>query len=111
MAKNTPQPDKNNPILNTPYAEPDWHYATDGEGNLNHQDVRSGRRVFAPDTPQVPLQNSRQGSMFDLNDNIAEYREFLINQLRQEIRQWRQSDYAGVTSRVTRDLRPAPINL
>jgi len=104
MAKNTPQPDKNNPILNTPYAEPDWHYATDGVGNLNYQDVRTGRRVFAPDTPQVPLQNARQGSMFDLNDNIAEYREYLINQLRNEIRQWRQNDYAGITSRVTRDL-------
>lgn len=104
MAKSAPHADKSNPILNTPYQEPEWHYATDGMGNLNYQDVRPGRRVYAPDTPQVPLQSARQGSMFDLNDNIAEYREHIINQLRQELCQWRQSEYAGVTSRITRDL-------
>ena len=56
--------DKSNPILNTPYAEPQWHYATDGTGNLNYKDVRPSLRVFAPDTPQLPLQNTRQSSMF-----------------------------------------------
>jgi len=104
MAKSTPHADKHSPILNTPYQEPEWHYATDGTGNLNYQDVRPGRRIYAPDTPQVPLQSTRQGSVFDLNDNIAEYREHVINQLRLELLQWRQSNYAGVSSRVTRDL-------
>lgn len=29
-----------NPILNTPYAEPERHYATDIQGNLNYKDDR-----------------------------------------------------------------------
>jgi len=92
------------PILNSPYEEPRWHYATDGIGNLNYQDVREGRRVFAPDVPQIPLQNRLQNSLFDINDNVAEYREHLVNQLRTAVTEWRKSEYSGVTSRVTLDL-------
>ena len=43
------------PILNGPYEEPGFHYATTTDGNLDYQDKRSGRRIFAPETPQVPL--------------------------------------------------------
>jgi len=93
-----------NPILNTPYAEPTRHYATDVQGNLNYKDVRQGRRVFAPDVPQVPVGQQAQGSMFDVNDLRAEYGEHLVNQARDAVREWRQSGYRGVTSRVTRDL-------
>lgn len=93
-----------NPILNAPYAEPERHYATDIQGNLNYKDVRDGRRVFTPDVPQVPVGQQAQGSMFDLNDLKADYGEHLVNQLREQIRDWRQSGYRGITSRVTRDL-------
>lgn len=97
---------KNNhsPILNNPYEEPKRHYATDAQGNLNYQDVRKGRRVFTPDVPQVPLGQQNQGSLYDLNDFVAEYGEQLINRLRDELRRWREEGYRGVTSRVTRDL-------
>jgi hypothetical protein len=54
--------------------------------------------------PQVPVGQQAQGSMFDLNDLRAEYGEHLVNQTRDAIRDWRQSGYRGVTSRVTRDL-------
>ena len=57
-----------NPILNAPYAEPELHYATDTQGNLNYKDVRDGRRVFTPDVQQVPVGQQAQGSMFDLID-------------------------------------------
>jgi type III restriction enzyme len=93
-----------NPILNTPYEEPRRHYATDTQGNLDYRDVRSGRRVFTPDVPQVPLGQQRQGGMFDLNDFPSEYGAHLVNRVRDEVRRWRESGYAGVTSRVTRDL-------
>ena len=96
--------DKNNPILNSPYLEPEWHYATDGVGNLNYQDVRPGRRIYAQDTPQIPLQNASQGSIFDLNDSIDQYHGHLINQLRQEVGTWRRNGYDGVSSRITKDL-------
>lgn len=93
-----------NPILNSPYDEPARHYATDAQGNLNYRDVRPGRRIFTPDVPQIPVGQQNQGSMFDLNDFPAEYGEHLINQLRDELRAWRQSGYRGVSSRVSRDL-------
>jgi type III restriction enzyme len=49
------KPTADNLILNGPYHEPAFHYSTDANGNLNYADVRSGRRVFAPDVPQIPL--------------------------------------------------------
>ena len=92
------------PILNGPYSEPEYHYATTTEGNLDYEDRRQGRRIFAPDTPQVPLGKQPQASMFDLNDFAAEYRDHLVNQLRDQVGTWRREGYPGVTSRVTRDL-------
>lgn len=93
-----------NPILNGPYDLPRFHYATDAGGNLNYSDKRKGRRIFAPDTPQVPLAQQRQSSIFDLNDLVAEYRDQLVNLLRDEVGKWREAHYPDVTSRVTRDL-------
>ena len=49
------------PILNGPYDEPLFHFATAADGNLDYRDRRDGRRVFAPDTPQVPLGHTPQG--------------------------------------------------
>jgi type III restriction enzyme len=95
---------QDNPILNSPYEEPVRHYATDTQGNLNYRDVRQGRRVFTPDVPQVPLGQQKQGEIFDLNDLVADYREHTINRLRVLVGDWRAGNYAGVTSRVTRDL-------
>ena len=92
------------PILNGPYDEPAYHYATTPEGNLDYQDKRRGRRIFAPDTPQVPLGKQPQAGMFDINDFAAEYRNHLVNQLREQVGTWRREGYPGVTSRVTRDL-------
>ena len=92
------------PILNGPYDEPEYHYATTPEGNLDYEDKRRGRRIFAPDTPQVPLGKQPQAGMFDLNDFAVQYRDHLVNQLREQVGAWRRDGYPGVTSRVTRDL-------
>ena len=92
------------PILNGPYDEPRWHYATATDGNLDYRDRRDGRRIFAPDTPQVPLGSGPQPSLYDLNDLAANYREFLVNQLRDHLGRWRGEGYPGVTSRITREL-------
>jgi type III restriction enzyme len=92
------------PILNGPYSEPALHYATAADGTLNYQDSRAGRRIFAPQTPQVPLGKQPQGSIFDVNDFAAQYREELVNLLRTQLAAWRNTGYPDVTSRVTRDL-------
>ncbi len=92
------------PILNGPYDEPAFHYATTPEGNLDYLDKRGGRRIFSPDTPQIPIGHQPQAGMFDLNDLVAQYRDHLVNQLRESVGAWRRDSYPGVTSRVTRDL-------
>ena len=92
------------PIINSPYLEPSRHYATDTSGQLNYTQVRVGRRIFAPDVPQVPLNQPTQSSLYDLNDLRAEYRTQLVNILRERVGEWRASGYPGVTSRVTLDL-------
>lgn len=92
------------PILNGPYSEPALHYATAADGTLNYQDPRAGRRIFAPQTPQVPLGKQPQGSIFDINDFAVQYREELVNLLRTQLAAWRNTGYPDVTSRVTRDL-------
>lgn len=92
------------PILNGPYSEPVQHYATAPDGSLNYQDPRAGRRIFVPQTPQVPIGTQPQGSLYDLNDFAAEYRTHLVNLLREQVGRWRQANYPDVTSRVTRDL-------
>lgn len=95
---------QDNPILNSPYEEPCRHYATDTQGNLDYRDIRTGRRIFTPDVPQVPLGQQNQGTLFDLNDYRANYQEHLINRLRDLVRECRDGGYGGITSRVTRDL-------
>ncbi len=57
--------DPNNPILNSPYAEPGSHYATDQAGNLNYDDVREGRRIFVTDTPTIPFAQREPGMEAD----------------------------------------------
>lgn len=90
--------------MNGPYDEPSWHYATGTDGNLDYRDRRPGRRIFATDTPQVPLGAGAQAGVFDLNDLAANYRNHLVNLLREQLGRWRTEGYPGVTSRVTRDL-------
>jgi type III restriction enzyme len=89
------------PILNGPYSEPGEHYATAADGSLDYERPLAGRRVFAPLTPQVPLGRQPQGSMFDINDFASDYREHLVNLIREQVKSWRLSGYESVTSRVT----------
>lgn len=92
-----------NPILNSPYEEPEWHYATDNDGSLNYNDVRDGRRIFTPDINAIPTRQGPQGSMFEVNDYAAEYGQQLVNMVRTEVGKWRNDSYPN-TTRVTKEL-------
>ena len=92
-----------NPILNSPYEEPEWHYATDNDGSLNYNDVRKGRRIFTPDINAIPSRQGSQGSMFEVNDYAEEYGNQLVNLIRKEVGIWRNDKYPN-TTRVTREL-------
>ena len=96
---------ESNPILNSPYQEPRWHYATDLQGNLNYEDIRKDRRVFDPNIggQSMPVQRQKQGSLLEVNEFAGEYGTQLINLLRQEVGRWRKAEYPDTTG-ATRDL-------
>ena len=71
---------------------------------MDYERPLPGRRIFAPTAPQVPLGRQPQGSLYDLNDFASEYRDKLVNLVREQVGQWRAQGYSQVTSRVTRDL-------
>lgn len=92
-----------NPILNSPYEEPKFHYATDEEGSLNYNDIRERRRIFVPDMQAMPSRQGPQGSIFEVNDFASEYGIHLINLCRKELSKWREAKYPN-TTRVTKEL-------
>lgn len=55
-----------NPILNSPYEEPQKHYRTLPDGKLDYEKIEAGRRQFNPflNTP-VPVKKGKQGEIFD----------------------------------------------
>ncbi|WP_426246549.1 BPTD_3080 family restriction endonuclease [Nocardioides sp. LHG3406-4] len=92
-----------NPILNTPYEQPDRHYAIGPQGPTG--EIRDGRR---PSESFIPIAVSRKGKKggdgseqegFDF-DATRERREknSLINDIRRDVDKWRRDgQYAGVT--------------
>ncbi|MBM3437363.1 MAG: restriction endonuclease subunit R, partial [Bacteroidetes bacterium] len=92
-----------NPILNSPYDEPLFHYATDTDGSLNYNDIRKWRRIFTPDIQVIPNKQEPQSQMFEVNDFAEEYGDHLINLCRKEVGKWRALQYPD-TTRVTKEL-------
>jgi type III restriction enzyme len=90
---------ESNPILNSPYTTPRWHYATDLKGHLNYEDIRKGRRIFDAVTGgySMPVKKQKQTSAFEVNDMAAEYGEHLINLIREEVGKWRNAAYTDTT--------------
>ncbi len=95
------------PILNNPYQEPLFHYATaaDGEqrGSLDYSRIVEGRRVFTNDLTGAPTSTKGQKSIFDVNEFAPQYGEQIVNLLRKEVGKWRNEGYPN-TTRVTADL-------
>lgn len=92
-----------NPILNNPYEEPKFHYATDAEGSLNYEDVRNGRRIFTADIQVIPNRQGSQPSMFDVNEDAENYGSHIINLTRKEVGKWRKEGYPN-TTRVSKEI-------
>lgn len=92
-----------NPILNSPYEEPEAHYHTNISGELDYDRVRPGRRIFTDDINSIPVKQGPQQQMFEINDLQEEYGENLINLLRKEVKIWRLAGYPNV-NRVTKEL-------
>ena len=92
MVKNKPSqpPAAPSPILNGPYEAPAWHYATADDGSLDYERPMPGRRIFTAHTPQVPLGRQPQGSLYDVNDFVAEYRDQLVNLVREQVQLYKE---------------------
>jgi type III restriction enzyme len=93
----------NNPILNNPYEEPRYHYATNEDGELDYDRTIEGRRIFTPDIKVIPTKQGEQKTIFSVNDLEKEYGSQLINLIRKEVGQWRASCYPQIT-RVSKEL-------
>lgn len=92
-----------NPILNSPYEEPQLHYDTDSEGSLDYNKICKGRRIFKPDSAVIPSRQSGQKEIFGWNDDADEYGTHIINLCRKEIGKWRNEHYPN-TTRVSKEL-------
>ena len=91
-----------NPILNSPYREPDRHWRFTDEGITN--EIVSARRQSAYFVPIPPPKKKGKQLQFDTewtqdriepNDNV--------NRIRQRVKLWREREYGGITQ-VTRKL-------
>jgi type III restriction enzyme len=93
-----------NPILNNPYEEPSWHYATNSQGELDYSRPVKGRRVFTPEIQSIPVRQGAQAELPEFNEAAtAEYGSHVVNLLRREIGEWRRAKYPQ-TTRITREL-------
>jgi type III restriction enzyme len=92
-----------NPILNNPYLEPQYHYHTNENGELDYDVPLRGRRVFVPDISVIPGKQGQQGSLYEINELAADYASHPVNIIRKEVGAWRDEGYPN-TTRVTREL-------
>ena len=92
-----------NPILNSPYEEPNLHYDTDSEGSLDYTNIRKGRRIFKLDTAVIPTRQTGQKEVLGWNEDAGEYGTHIINLCRKEVGIWRNANYPN-TTRVTKEL-------
>ncbi len=92
-----------NPILNNPYEEPEYHYFTNLDGELNYEKIEEGRRPFDPTVYASPQRERDQTTAFAISDFRETYSSHLINLLRTEVKKWREEKYPGVTG-ISKDL-------
>lgn len=92
-----------NPVINTPYAEPQRHYRFSDEGITSIID--DGRRSSSYFVP-IPKPKKRGGSQMILLDEWTEDRieeNKFINDVRSRVSLWRKGGYIGIT-KITRQL-------
>ncbi len=91
-----------NPVLNTPYAEPSRHFRFSDDGITD--EVVPGRRKSAYFVPIAPPRKQGQQLVFDTQWTPDRMRpNEHVNQIRERVALWRQGGYVDVTP-VTRRL-------
>ncbi|MDO9586153.1 MAG: hypothetical protein Q7I93_06715, partial [Syntrophales bacterium] len=86
-----------NPIINSPFREPNRHFRFTDEGITN--EIESGRRISSYFVPIAqPRKKGSKQLAFDTEwtqDRIEENK--LVNQIRTPVKLWREGGYLGVT--------------
>lgn len=96
-----------NPILNNPYNEPEKYYDTSPvDGSLDYEKIIKGRRPYIPAVNPIPVKAGNQKQIFGIQDFSKNYDKLLINIIRKEITDWRNSEYNNFSNvtRVTKEL-------
>lgn len=94
-----------NPILNSPFREPDRHFRFNDDGITN--EIVKGRRnsIYFVPIPRSK-RKGKQNSFFDTEwtqDRIEENK--IVNRIRERVGQWREVGYAGITPTTRRLLQ------
>ncbi|NLX23807.1 MAG: DEAD/DEAH box helicase family protein [Phycisphaerae bacterium] len=94
-----------NPILNSPFAEPTRHFRFTDEGITN--EIVQGRRVSSYFVPIAQPRKKGSGQLvFDTEwtkDRIEENK--VVNRIRQRVNLWREGGYVGITPTTARLLQ------
>jgi len=88
-----------NPVINSPFAEPNRHFKFNDEGITG--EIESGRRIsayFVPIARPRKSKGAKQKALFDTEwtqDRLEENK--LVNDIRRRVGYWRKLGYLGVT--------------
>lgn len=96
-----------NPILNNPYEEPKKYYETSPvDGSLDYDKIIKGRRQYIPFLNPIPKKKGGQQDLYSLKDFEENHGKLIINVLRKEISNWRESRYNNFSdvTRITKEL-------
>jgi len=96
-----PQTVIENPVINSPFAEPEQHFRFSDEGITD--EVIAGRRISSNFVPIARPKKKGKQLQFETEwtqDRIEENR--LVNRIRQRVNLWRAGGYVGVTPTTAR---------
>jgi type III restriction enzyme len=92
-----------NPILNSPYLEPELHYSTAEDGSLDYEAIIKSRRIFTPSGQVIPIRQGPQRNLGYAEQSTPDLDNHIVNLCRKEIGKWRDEKYPN-TTRVSREL-------
>ena len=90
------------PIINSPFYPPQYHWPLNGETKA-FAPATNGRRSAQNMPPVAGSRGTRRARPQPGNIGVAWEELKLVNQIRQEVAEWRDAGYPGVTT-TTRDL-------
>ena len=102
MAQGAPTATIDNPVINSPFVEPQRHFVmADGQPTGEIDDRRRPSEFFVPVPP--PRKRVAEQTMLDLYGVTRQESNEIVNEIRQAVARWRQQGYPHATT-VSKDL-------